>query len=449
MRQLSIRLGLASLVFTMGFSKTQAQWQLPPGTSSSVEDSTAPQNADKNLDGLVAAEKRMQAQDWQGAVTALKPLCAASPRNAHALYDLGFAYEALHDEAAAKQAYEHAIAADPNAVLPLTSLGLLRAREGDAPGSTKLLRQAVALPSGADNREAQAQAYRALARLDLESAPDRSREELLAAIRLSAETADDVLLGAEIADALHDTSAADQAYRRALTVNPESTEAATHYARLLIQQEKYGEANMLLDSALAKDPDSSILLTEKAGLLVHEKKVVEALPLLQRLHKQEPGNAALTRLLARAFVAVGKSADADVLFQQLHAANPSDGEITAEWADSFIRQKRNREAEALLGPALNGHFSSGQARSHAAEELAFAASAEHDPETVLRAITIRNENLPMDAPSAFLLATAHDTLHHTSQAAGYYRQFLELAQKKYPDEEWQAQQRLQILNRAK
>jgi len=62
---------------------------------------------------------------------------------------------------------------------------------------------------------------------------------------------------------------------------------------------------------------------------------------------------------------------------------------------------------------------------------------------------MRNAILAMDAPSAFLLATAYDNLHHPREAAGYYRQFLDLAHKNYPDEVWQAKQRLQTLSRAK
>lgn len=438
-----------SLTMTLCAAYAAAQMQLPPGTSSSVDSpqqQQQPKPADPDLSAVQHAEKQMLAQDWPSAIALLRPVIAHAPKNAHAWYDLGFSLEATKDDAGAQTAYESAIAADAAYLAPRASLGLLLARSGDLPAAGTMLRSAVALEG---DPNAKAQAYRALARLDLPKAPDRARDDLVAAIKLSSEDPSDIVLTGEIAEALHDDASAEQAYARVLQLEPDNAEAAAQYARVLIAQGKFDQARTALAAGLKQHPNDPALLREQAGLLVREKNFTDAIPALEALHTGKPTDTAITRLLARAYVAAGTPEKADSLFQDLLRNNANDGELMAEWADSLIRQKRNAEAEDVLQKALSAQFATKEARAQAASELAFAASANHHPDLVVRAIAIRNEILPMDATSAFLLATAHDTFHHTREAAGYYRQFLELAKGKYPDEEWQANQRLQTLSRAK
>ncbi len=423
--------------------------QLPPGTSVPTDDRSASVPS-STAAALQAAEAKMAAQDWAGAVTLLQPLTSQPRPSADALYDLGFCEESMNNTPAAIKAYQHAAEADGTAVLPRVALGLLYARSGNLAAAEPALREAVSLKqNNAASAAAQAQAYRALARIHLATSPERSRDELLEGLRLSPEMPADVQLSGEIADALHDDAAAETAFARVLKNDPDEPSAAAQYARVLEHEGKPAEAHAAITKALQAHPQDPELLSEQAGMLLHEKNFPAAIPLLETLHRTHPTDTAATRLLARAYAAQGEPAKAEHLFQQLAAADPGNGDLLSQWADSLIRQKRSAEAEPLLERALTGTFSSTAERAHAAEELAFAASTVHKPETVLRAISIRNAILPMDATSAFLLATAHDTLHHSREAAGLYRQFLELANGKFPDEEWQAQQRLTTLSRAK
>lgn len=425
------------------------QTQLPPGTSSSADDVAQSAPTRRNMDALAQAEDKILAQDWPGAVALLRPILGNDPKHARALYDLGYCLEPLNDEEGAKRAYEQAAAADTTAVEPRVGLGLMLARQGDATGAAKLLHEAVALPNAISAKAAKARAYRALARLDLASAPDKAREDLLAGTRLTDEGSPDLILTGEIAEALHDDASAEQAYARALQINSADAEAQAQYTRVLTREGKFDQAKTTLAAALKEHPQDKDLLSEQAGLLVREKNFTDAIPALQALHTGKPLDLAVTRLLARAYVAAGTPAEANTLFQELLKADAGNGELASEWGDSLIRQKRNAEAEDVLQKALTSQFATREMRAQAASELAFAASANHHPDAVVRAIAIRNEILPMDATSAFLLATAHDTVHHTREAAGYYRQFLELANDKFPDEELQAKQRLQTLSRAK
>ncbi|GAA3764805.1 tetratricopeptide repeat protein [Terriglobus aquaticus] len=427
-----------------------AQWQLPPGTSSSADDSSRQANPTSGANGTIAtAEKRMEAQDWSGAIQVLRPLVVREPNNAHAQYDLGFALDNGGDAAGAKAAYEAAAKADPTLVSARVSLGLLLARQGDAAAAARWLREATALPDEAASRPARAQAERALARLDLHSAPEHARDELLAAIRLSSEQRDDIELGGEIAEALQDDAAAEQAYARVLAASPADPDATAAYARVSLREGKIDQADQALQRGLAGHPDNPSLLAGRADLLLRGKKFDEAIPILERLHAADPANEATTLLLARAYVAAGTPDRANELFAALLRTDPKNPTLLVDDADSLIRQKRYAEAAAELERALALQFPTPTAKANAAGRLAFAASASQHPETVLRAVQIRDEILPPDAATTFLLATAHDTLLHTAQAAENYRKFLQLAGSSFPDEVWQAQQRLQVLRRAK
>jgi hypothetical protein len=60
---------------------------------------------------------------------------------------------------------------------------------------------------------------------------------------------------------------------------------------------------------------------------------------------------------------------------------------------------------------------------------------------------VRSKYLPETATIDFLWATAYDTLHDKKQAVAYYHRFLESAAGKFPDQEWQARQRLALLEK--
>jgi len=76
-------------------------------------------------------------------------------------------------------------------------------------------------------------------------------------------------------------------------------------------------------------------------------------------------------------------------------------------------------------------------------DLAFAANENKNYELTIRALngrTMLNAELP--AICFFLRASAYDHLRDYKQASLDYHHFLEVANGKYPDQEWQATHRL-------
>ena len=395
------------------------------------------------------AEDAISAGKYTDAVSVLQLLATTTQKNERIFYDLGFAQDALGHDIEAQTAYRAALVLKPNDASARVSLGLLLARGTDRPGAEEQLAAAVKI-TGAQP-DLLARAYRALAQIHVETKPEQARDELVEGLKRSPETPQEAALAAEIADALHDGNAAEKAYAHAQQTAPADPEVALGYARLLSRGKKYTEAEAALESARKAHPDNSELEAEFASQELLLGRMSEALPMLERLHTSHPADAPLARLLASAYVTSGQSSKANPLYQALLKDHPDDVQLQVDWADCLIRQQRSPEAEPILQHVLSQPESAigKDIRANAAGMLAFAASKSGEPAITLQALATREQLAPATAPYTFLAATAHDTLHHTKQAAEQYRLFLQLATGKFPDQEWQARQRLQILERSK
>ncbi|AFL88189.1 hypothetical protein Terro_1899 [Terriglobus roseus DSM 18391] len=447
-----MKLSLAALLIVAATANAHAhaeiQMQMPPGTTSPVPDTTrqAPPTAESAA--LQAAEENIASEKYTEAVTLLKPFATSTQTNARIFYDLAFAQDALGNNNEAAAAYRSAIALKPEDVTARASLGLLLARTGNAKEAEEQLTAVTKVPNA--DPAIQARAYRALAQIHFR-APARAIPELIQALKLSPETPDDAAMAAELTDSQHDDAATEKAYAHASELAPNDIEVAVGYARVLSRLKKSAEAQKVLQKALENHPQNHVLLAELASEQLLDGQTEAALPSLEKLHKTEPENGAVALLLARAYTNAGAPDKAYDLYDSLLKTSPEDVTILSGTADALIRLKRSPEAEPLLQSALAhpDRFPTKTAMAEAAGELAFAASSNKDYETVLRALATRNAVLPSQPPYTFLSASAHDALHHTKAAQEQYHLFLQQSGGKFPDQEWQAQQRLRILDRAK
>jgi tetratricopeptide (TPR) repeat protein len=435
-------LGPGALAAVMLFDLSGARAQLPAGTTdTTAQPRTAPQ------DPLRAeASAAMDKQDYASALKLLTELTDKNPTDAHLLYDLAFCQDALDQTSAAEATYRRAIAADATYFDPHLALGLLLARRGQHNEAHAELVAATGLTT--DNQALKARAFRALARLDQTSNPAAASDELLSAMKISPETPDDILLSGELAEASGDAAAAEAAYRRLLSADPQNLDATAALTHLLIAQQKPDQAEALLTAALAKDPNNPTLNSQLAAVYDEQGKTLQAIPIVEKLHRAHPEDPAITRLLARLYSSNQQYDKASPLYSALIASFPSDPTLLDDSANAQIHQHNFAEAESLLKRAVAqpSAFPTKEALGEAASHLAFAASANNDPQTTLQALTIRGTVLANSPSSLFLAATAHDKLHQTKQAADLYKQFLSVANGKFPDEEWEARHRLITLD---
>jgi tetratricopeptide (TPR) repeat protein len=437
---------ISSLLFsTFLFVAIPAHAQLPAGTT----DTTAqPQPAPQDPQRAQATEA-LDKQDYPTALKLLTALAEKNPTDAHLLYDLAFTQDALDHTTDAEATYRRAIAADATYFEPHLALGLLLARGGKLPEARTELALATTLTTA--NQPLKARAFRALARIDRASDPATASDELLAALKLSPETPDDILLSGELAEASGDPTSAELAYRRLLAVDPKNQDATAALIHLLLTQKKPDQAETLLTAALANDPDNLTLNAQLASLYEQQGKSAQALPIVEKLHAAHPGDAALTRLLARLYTLSDQYDKAATLYAALVVATPQDVTLVDDSADALIHLRKFAEAEALLKRAIAepSAFPSKDDLALAAGHLAFAASQNNDPATTLQALEIRDKVLPQSPSSLFLAATAHDKLHQAKLASDLYKQFLSVANGKFPDEEWEARHRLLTLEHMK
>jgi len=410
---------------------------LPPG--SSIPDSDQVETQASPLAGI---ESTIAAKKYDQAEGMLDTYLSAHPADARALFDRGYCDDAQGKTADAKIYYRKAIAADPKQFESRLGLGLILAQEGN-PDAREQLQTAATLEPNPPNATAKAQAMRALAQLVRSTDPDLAKQALIAALQITPETPDDALLAAEIAEASGDEDVAEQAYRRALKLDPESSEAVAGLIHLLMEEKKYADAEPLVKTALIRDPDDPALNAQYAALLGAEGKNDEAVAELEKLHQLEPKDVSIAKMLADGYVQAGEPEKADAVYAGLLAANPNDADLEAAQGQVLIREGKYPEALVLLQNAVKVR----QDDSDAWGGIAFAASKTHQFPLVLQALTMRSKYAAESPATYFLYATANDNLHHKRQALEYYQSFLKSASGKFPDEEWQARQRIAILEK--
>ena len=415
----------------------------------SVPDDSATQdsNPESNSVEVSKAEAAIVKKDWKTAEPLLNAWIATHPGDARALFDAGYLADAQGRNDDAAGLYNKALEANPESFEAEISLGLLLARIGKQPEARPILEKATTMDPGTVGQPAKAKAWRAMAQIDLagiDGKPDSAQAsiDLLEALKLTPETEDDTLLAAQIAEAAGDNAAEEAAYRRILKVDPGSGPAVSGLVHLLIAQKKYTDAEPLLDAAVKKSPDDPALTAQLAAVFVAEDKT-DALPLLQQFHVKHPNETAVTRMLAQVSADAGEYAQSDQLYSQLLAANPQDKDLLVGHGQNLIRQHQYPQAMQAFQSATEIDEADGDAWNG----LAFAAFETHQPEITLHALTVRSKYLPESATIYFLWATAYDTLHDKKQAAAYYHRFLDAAQGKLPDQEWQARQRLKLLDK--
>jgi Tfp pilus assembly protein PilF len=418
-------------------TSTFAQQQLPPGTTDpDAQAQSAP-------DPLVKIEEKISQQDYTGARTLLDAYLTTHANDARAIFDSGFIDDALGKDDAAAASYRRAIKIDPKQFEAHLALGLLLARLNQNDEARAELETATKLQPAEPDLAAQGRAWRALAQLDRNSNPAAAQQALLQALKITPETPDDTLLTAEIAEAAGDTETAESAYRRVLGQQPNSAPAIAGLAHLLLSQKKYTEAEPLLRSALQNDADDPALNAQLAATLLAQDKNNEALDLLQKAHQKTPANPQLSHMLADALMATGDAAGAIDLYKRLLQSQPNNTEMLVAYGQALIRQQKYQDAISVFEQAA--HLDQNDADAWGG--LAFAASEAHQPSLTLQALSMRSKLVADTPPTYFLRATAYDNLHQTKAAIDAYRQFLSSAAGKFPDQEWQAKQRLAVLEK--
>ena len=434
---------LAALLCSPAFVLPLSQKPQDPPPQSTQSNDQAPGIAPE----LTDAEAAIASSDWKTAAARLDAYLQTHATDARALFDAGYVADHQDQLDRAAAFYRRAVEANPNSFESHLGLGLLLARQGKRDEAHSELIAATTLNPGESGPELKARAWRALARLD-KPGPDGegnanvASNELLEALKISRETADDTLLAADLAEDLGKHDAAEAAYRRVLASDPKSVAANSGLAHVLIERKQYPEAEKLVRAALQLEPENPVLSAQLATVLAAQNNA-DALPLLQKLHAAHPENLAITGMLADVLAEAGDAAGSDKLYTMLLGKNPDDISLLVSHGQNLVRQQQYTQALAVFDKATKLD----SANADAWTGIAFSASKLHQPSLAIHALTMRSKFLPDVSATYFLWATSYDTLNDKVAAITYYHHFLESSGGKFPDQEWQAKQRLLVLEK--
>ena len=428
-------LGLPILFLSITAASFAQSSKLPPGSAVPTAPGQTP------AAGLSSIENEIASGAYATAEAHLQSFLATYPQNDRAYFDLGYCEDAQGHTDTAAADFRKALNINPHQFESHLALGLLLARKGDTE-ARKQLEAATQSTPNPPNPAAKAQAYRALARLLVQSDPTSASNDLAQALKLTPETVSDTLLAAEIAENAGDPDIAEQEYNKVLARSPENSQAIAGLTQLYIQQKQYAKAEPLVRSALDRDPDDPALNAQLAAILSAQGKLPEAITSLEKLHHLHPHNPSVGAMLADAYLQSGDLNKAAALYPQVIAADPKNSDLLDSYGQVLIRKQQYGEAIPQFQKATQLNPSDIDAWSG----IAFASSELHQYQQELDALAHRAQLTPDTPATLFLWATAYDHLHQSKKAVNYYHRFLAAAPPaKYSTQIWQAKHRLNAL----
>jgi protein O-GlcNAc transferase len=434
-KSLQRRIPLAFLVIFASILPAAAfqQAQNPSGKSSQ----TKMQKVQNPLNDLLdEAQAALDKNNFEGAIAPLQKFLAEKPDVAFAHFQLAYAYTGLNRLDEARAEYERCVALDPKMAEAQLNLGILLL-EKEAGAAVAPLRRAVDLM------------------------PSQSRPRFLLGVAL---------------ERSGDLAGAADSFESASHLNAADTEALAHLGGVYLQQKKPAEAEkkfravlesqpksplalkglaLSLDAQgkpeavaayrnyLAADPRDSSVRARYVQLLIANKQFDEALAETEKSGNSQAPSLDALRLRADILIGQNKLEDAIATLKQAIALAPQDAQLHGGLGRLYLQKREFPDAERELKIAVQldkgnvVYWKDLTATFYQAGNYA-AALAGYDVVD------------KMEKPGAgvwFIRALCYDKLNQVQPALDAYRKFLDLDQNQHPDQVWQANQRIHVLEK--
>ena len=395
---------------------------------------------------LRQAEDALDKKDYSTAEKLLNTLTAKDANNYRVWFDLGFVYTAQGRADDSIGAYRRAVAAKPDVFESNLNLGLTLARSHN-PEAEAFLRAATKLKPTDHAEEGLARAWFSLARVVEVTKPEEAQDAYWEVVKLQPNSAEARLALGSVMERQKDQKGAEEQYQRALTLASAANDAAssanagqavTALANLYMEAKRFPEAEAMLRKLASAHSDDAVLHVQLGRVLAAAGKYDDASSELQAGLKLAPDDASAVRDLADIYLLAKKNAEAEPLYRQLVKAKPRDAELHHSLGKALLDQRKFPEAQAEFLAAVNLKPDFGEAYG----DLAVAADQNKAYGLVVPALDARDKLLGALPFGYFLRATAYDHLRDHKNAAIQYHKFLDAADGKFPDQEWQAKHRL-------
>ena len=425
---------LLSVGMLPALSRTEFQQSQNPSSKSSQAKAQKVQNPLNDL--LDEAQAALDKNNFEAAITPLQKFLAEKPEVAFAHFQLAYAFTGLNRTAEARAEYERCIALDPKMAEAQLNLGILLLEKDPGAAVAPLRRAIELLPS------------QSRPRFLLGVAQERSGD--LAGAAESFESASHLNTGDTEALThlggvylqLKKPSDAEKKFRMVLEIQPKSTPALRGLALSLDAQGK-PEAVEAYRNYLVAAPQDSTAHARLLQLLVANKQFEEASAEMEKSPGAQAPTLDALRLRADIFVGQNKLDEAIGTLKQAISLAPQDAQLHGGLGRLYLQKRDFADAERELKIAVQldkgnvVYWKDLTATFYKAGNYA-AALAGYD---VVE---------KMEKPSAgvwFIRALCYDKLNQVQPALDAYRKFLDLDQNQHPDQVWQANQRIHVLEK--
>jgi len=387
---------------------------------------------------IAQAEDAIQKGDFAAAEALLKKAIEKDANNYQAWFDLGFVLNRLGRADESIAAYRKSVAAKPDVFESNLNLGLMLDRAHN-PEAEQFLRAATTLKPTAHLAEGQARAWLALAHLIENTKPDEALKAYAKAAELTPKDPEPHLSAGLLHERQKEFTAAEAEYKQVLEIDSQASEAVIGLTNLYMKSGRLGEAEPLLRKLAAERPDDAAIHLQLGRVLEAAEKKDDAIAEIQTALKLAPADSDAQRELVDLYVGAGKNDLAEGMYRGLLNSHPNDAELHRGLGQVLLREKNFAGAQEEFWNAvqLKGDW------PDLYVDLAFAASENKNYELTIKALDMRAKfKAEMPAVCYFFRASAYDHLRDYKRASVAYHQFLDSANGKYPDQEWQARHRL-------
>jgi tetratricopeptide (TPR) repeat protein len=387
------------------------------------------QAPDPAADGLKALDEGR----YDAAVNIFKTAAAANPQDVSAHFNLALAYNLMGKDAEAIPEYRKVLELQPDVYEAHINLGQTLVRSKDAAGAIPHLKRAV------------------------EIKPTEFRANYY------------------LGEAFFDDgqwAAAANAYKAAVTVDPKSAAAELGLARALVRLDQRVEAEPHYRNAATLDPEWKSFLLE----LATQYETHNELPRALNIYREFPDDPAVQERVGVLALGAGNAEEAAKSLETAVRLSPTAANRLA-LAQAYVKLKKMEQAEPLVAEAVRSEPKDFELRMFyarilrdqrktAAAAQQFQVAAGMKPEAVeawteLAGMLILAEQFPQALMALekvkqlgaenlgvlFFRATTHDRLQQRKEALEYYGRFLETSKGANPDQEFQARQRMRMLER--
>lgn len=387
-------------------------------------------------DLLDEAQAALDKNDYEAAIPPLQKFIAEKPDVAFAHFQLAYAYTALKRPDDARQEYERCIALDPKMPEAQLNLGVLLLEKQPAAAVAALRKAVELLPSQSRPRY--------LLGLAQERSGDFSgaAESFAGATRLDPKDLDSLTRLGQALLRLGKHADAEGKFRAALELQPNSPEALQGLAQSLDQQKK-PQAVDAYRNYLAAEPDDKAARSRLVHLLVEQQKYDEAVAENAKNNAGQPATVDDLKLRADIEINQNKLDEAITTLRQAIALAANDAQLHGGLGRIYLQKRQFADAEKELKAALEldpNNLANWK-------DLGSTYYLAGHYQAALATLDVIGKAETGGAGSWFIRALCYDKLNQVQPALDAYRKFLELDENKNPDQVWQANQRIHVLEK--